>query len=226
MTTMYDAVNWEAIPAEAEAVAGYVDGAESEWPAEAWQKFTAAKIVRHICTTGNNVGDTLDVENGDATNETAGPWIAKRVGAGAVEEELWLYTELDNYAALRSAVPGFTGGFWIADWTGEEHDVEGAVATQWANPSHNSGGDFDLSHLAVPAPAPSDPQPTAGAGAGTGDEEMPLYATNTAGTGFVVASDLSGKRGLPDAADAAALIETGLYKEVHLTDELLNEIPG
>jgi hypothetical protein len=57
-------------------------------------------------------------------------------------------------------------------------------------------------------------------------EEMPLYATNSTGTGFVVATDLSSKRGLPDAADAAALLATGLYRVVQLDDALLNSIPG
>jgi hypothetical protein len=42
----------------------------------------------------------------------------------------------------------------------------------------------------------------------------------------VVATDRSSKRGLPDAADAEALLATGLYRVVQLDDALLNAIPG
>jgi GH25 family lysozyme M1 (1,4-beta-N-acetylmuramidase) len=59
----------------------------------------------------------------------------------------------------------------------------------------------------------------------TVEEDMELYTTNSAGTGFVVSADLTTKRGLPDAADAGALIGSGLYKDVKLTDQLINSIP-
>ncbi len=53
-----------------------------------------------------------------------------------------------------------------------------------------------------------------------------LYATNSAGTGFVIAADLSHKQGMPDPGDAARLLATGVYKPVQLTDQLINAIPG
>lgn len=58
------------------------------------------------------------------------------------------------------------------------------------------------------------------------EEDMPLYATNSAGTGFVIATDLSSKTGMPDGADAAALLETNQYITVKLTDQLINDIPN
>lgn len=58
------------------------------------------------------------------------------------------------------------------------------------------------------------------------DDMKPLYATNVAGTGFVIATDLSSKTGIPDAADAQALLNTGQYQVVHLTDQLINIIPN
>lgn len=169
MTTMYDSTNPEDIPADAEAVAGYVNGAESAWPAGAWDRFTEATIKRHISVTASNEGDTLDVENGDATIAQAPGWIKTRTDAGVPEETLWLYVDRTNYQDLRAAVGPFTGGFWVADWSGVEHDVEGAVATQYANPT-TSGGHYDLSHLAEAAPAPDQ---GAGDGGGTTSEPQP-----------------------------------------------------
>ena len=58
------------------------------------------------------------------------------------------------------------------------------------------------------------------------EDTMQLYATNSAGTGFVIAADLSSKRGLPDAADAGALLATNQYVKVALTDQLINAIPN
>jgi hypothetical protein len=58
------------------------------------------------------------------------------------------------------------------------------------------------------------------------EEDMPLYATNSAGTGFVIAADLSSKTGILDGTDAGALIATGLYKSVKLSDAQINSIPN
>jgi hypothetical protein len=66
---------------------------------------------------------------------------------------------------------------------------------------------------------PPEPSPTE-------EEDMPLYATNSAGTGFVIATDLSSKTGIPDGVDAQALLATGLYKNVKLDDALINAIPN
>lgn len=57
---------------------------------------------------------------------------------------------------------------------------------------------------------------------------MLIYATNSAGTGFVIQPDLSGKRGVTDGESAGALLATGLYKEIAkggLTDAQINAIP-
>lgn len=221
MTTMYDSTNPDDIPLDAEAVAGYVNGRTSAWPTDAWDRFTSATVKRHISVTGEeNVGDTLDIEFLDANIDQAAGWVVKRVDSGLAEADLWLYVDRANFDALKSRTGDFTGGYWVADWTGEEHDVEGAVATQYANPS-TSGGHYDLSHIPAPAPAPGpepEPQPTE-------DPEMAIYCTDTQGTGFVVATDLTSKRGLPDPEDAASLQATGLYREAKLTDAFLAQIP-
>lgn len=93
--------------------------------------------------------------------------------------------------------------------------VTAADGTQWTN----HGGAWDESILLDDFFA-LHPQPTP-----TPEEDMELYATNAAGTGFVIAADLSSKRGIPDAADASNLIATGLYKAVKLDDVLIDAIP-
>lgn len=72
--------------------------------------------------------------------------------------------------------------------------------------------------LAAASPQPV-PMPT------QEEEEMPLYTVMN-GTGYVIATDLSSKKGIPDAADATMLLNTGLYHEVILDALLVASIPG
>ena len=58
------------------------------------------------------------------------------------------------------------------------------------------------------------------------DQMFWLYTTNTAGTGYVIEPDLSSKRGVKDGQSAGALIATGLYKVVTLSDAEIANIPG
>lgn len=53
---------------------------------------------------------------------------------------------------------------------------------------------------------------------------MDIYSI-TNGTGYVVASDLTSKRGIPDAADGAALSQSGNYLLRNLTEQLVAQIP-
>lgn len=88
---------------------------------------------------------------------------------------------------------------------------------------------------AVPTSPPSPPAPPAPPVPVQNPEEelMQIYTVEN-GVGYVVAANLSYKRGIPDGADAAALIATGLYKVMDgqdgrpapLTPALLNAIPG
>ena len=58
------------------------------------------------------------------------------------------------------------------------------------------------------------------------DMAKPLYVTNSAGTGYVVAADLSSKTGIVDGQDAGTLIQTGQYLVVKLDDAQINAIPN
>ena len=55
---------------------------------------------------------------------------------------------------------------------------------------------------------------------------MQLYATDSKGTGYVIAADLSTKEGVVSPEDASALLATGLYKVVKLTDAQIGAIPS
>ena len=82
---MFDSTNPSAIPADAEIVGGYIDGPQSQWPAEAWTMFPRAALVR-INVTGDpsHGGDELDVERFDATPDHAPAWFDERTRAGHV----------------------------------------------------------------------------------------------------------------------------------------------
>lgn len=130
---MYDAVNVDAIPADATMVAGYVDGGYVTWP-ELVQRFPHARKVS-ITTTGDSTADVIDVENGDAVPQKAVDWVRRMRHAG---KRPIVYTSKDNLEAViaafeaeREAAPFW----WIADWTGEPHLHPGSVATQYASPT-------------------------------------------------------------------------------------------
>lgn len=139
--TMYDSVTWQAIPADAQMVAGYVDGLYA-WPQAAWDRFPNAEKVRIAVFATTNDGDVLDCESGDATPQQCPGWIAMRLAAGVKVPTI--YTSLSNVPTVQAACQGLTYDLWIADWTGTPHIPAGAAACQYANPA-TSGGNWDLS---------------------------------------------------------------------------------
>ena len=78
--TMYDSVTPAAIPADAQMVAGYLDG-EYAWTSQDWARFAGAVKIT-ITITATNQGDVLDVETGDATSGQAPGWIKARRMSG------------------------------------------------------------------------------------------------------------------------------------------------
>lgn len=144
---MYDSTNWQAIPADAQMVAGYIDGPYA-WPADAWLRFRSVPHV-YITIDTHDIGNVLDVENGDATPAMAVGWVQLRRAAGTdptvyCSESVW-QTVRDQFTASGVAEPHY----WIAWYNTPAtlDDVPGAVAKQYAN-SQTSGGDYDLSIVA------------------------------------------------------------------------------
>jgi hypothetical protein len=70
----YDAVNWQAIPGDAQFVFGYVDGAESQWPPEAWTHFQQTNTpYATIAVDPAHDANVLDCEPGNPVNPQVNP---------------------------------------------------------------------------------------------------------------------------------------------------------
>lgn len=160
MRTMYDSIAVEALPAGADLYAGYDDG---HWPdADAIAAaHPGVPVVRVTVDPGDDEGQVLDVENGDATPGQAPPWVIRRRAAGV---EPTVYCSASALPGVRQA---FTNAalaephWWVADWT----ENEAATAALLAQPGvvavqYHSGPGYDVSAVADywpgvdPAPVP------------------------------------------------------------------------
>jgi hypothetical protein len=128
---MQDSTTPDSIPADAQAIAGYVNGAKSEWPANAWGRFTT-KYVRHIDVLAAGVGDVLDVETGDATPGEARGWLEEYWANPRSEWWPALYCNKSTWAEMGEQVKGVNFVLWLADPTSIPHIIPGSQATQYA----------------------------------------------------------------------------------------------
>jgi LysM repeat protein len=136
--TMYDAVNASAIPASAGYVAGYVDGPVSHWTSIDWDRFQNARLLTITVTGATANADVIDVENGDASVQTAIDWITRYPNR-------IIYINKSTFEANQTALSAIADKcrFWIADWTNIPHLYPGSIATQWTS------GTIDQSLLRV-----------------------------------------------------------------------------
>lgn len=170
---LYDDINLNLIPKNAEAVAGYVNG---RWPTynEVVRRWPKAHHLS-IAVSSHADADCLDVEPGDATNSVAPGWIKKQMGRGVARP--CVYTSVSNAKALLDTLAKAGIGrhqirLWTAHYTGKEHLCSPtcgfamnttADATQWTDRA--LGRSLDQS-LAVDtffdkgaSPAPPKPKP-------------------------------------------------------------------
>ena len=154
---MYDSVNYLAIPQDAALVAGYVDGANSKWPDEAWGYFPNAELVR-ICTWGpRHLGNCLDVEQFDSVPTDIPDWLY-HYPDGAFNRGITrpiIYCAASAWDDCIAQVPtGAPVQWWVAHYTNTPHlcgpqcnpNVSiTADATQWASNPKVTGGFYDLS---------------------------------------------------------------------------------
>lgn len=119
---MYDAITVANLPADAEAVAGYVGG---NWPTFKGL-LKSHPHARHVSIAINaaEVAQVLDIETGDATIAEAAPWV-KRMKARK-HHRPGLYVSLSQARALLNALAaaGIKRAdvrLWIAHYTGEAH---------------------------------------------------------------------------------------------------------
>ena len=140
---MFDAVSAHNVPANAECVAGYINGRYA-WNEADWGAFpNAIKVAIQIYIPGSNVfpgGLVLDIEASDmdrAIREGQHVRFAQASkGAGIVPT---LYSSKDPYRRYASEFEGWD--LWLAD-PGPMHLLPGCVATQYGYP-----GPYDVSQL-------------------------------------------------------------------------------
>lgn len=135
---------------QAEMVAGYVDGDEPEvWTADDWALFPDAVRVEISRVAANGIGDVLDVESGLATPGQAAGWIAARKHAGYYRPTI--YCSRDLVPAVRAGTGSYVLGrdydIWVADYTGQPHQVAapGLPAAGCAATQYESTTGYDVS---------------------------------------------------------------------------------
>jgi hypothetical protein len=138
---MYDSTSASDIPADAEMVAGYIDGAY-RWTDASWARFPTAVKVTIATQPSTNDGDVLDVELGDAIPAEAPGWIRMRQASGLVQPTI--YCANSAVATIRQLCDGLLYWLWVADWTGEPHPLSYAAAVQYAD-SRQLGQHYDMS---------------------------------------------------------------------------------
>ncbi|MGH3415573.1 MAG: hypothetical protein ACRDSS_03820 [Actinocrinis sp.] len=174
--TMYDGIAEDAhlIPADAELVAGYVDGLYT-WSDTNWARFVNAVKVRIAVFATTNDGVVLDCEKGNCTPAESVDWTLMRRKAGVdptiyCGRNTWWQQIRDAHRARGVAEPHY----WVADYDVSQTDPQipaGALALQYADK-----GDYDLSVVADywPGvdPAPEVDMPLT-------DDEVTAIATRT-----------------------------------------------
>jgi hypothetical protein len=137
--TMYDAVTPGNIPTSAQVVAGYMDG-DFAWSKEDWNRFPDAEKVL-ITVTGSLTGNVADVENGDMRPEQAPEWIRAKQSKG--KRGCTIYCTRSNLNSVWKACRGHDYYIWVADWTGDPHQIGGTIATQYSNVDNS----YDMSRV-------------------------------------------------------------------------------
>lgn len=145
---MYDSVTVSAIPEDAKAVAGYVNGRYVTVP-DLRKRYGHGTQIVTIAVTSAVVADCLDVEPGDATNSDAPRWF-KDFKHQRPNDKPIFYTSASNASALVAtlAAAGIRRGdykLWTAHYGAGKHlcgpdtcklTSHHADATQWTVASH------------------------------------------------------------------------------------------
>jgi hypothetical protein len=149
---MYDSVNPDAIPTNAQMVAGYIDGTNYKWPESAWARFPNSVKVRIARRTTTNDGHVLDVEYGIPTvwppSQAVVDWVIMRRKAG-VEPTIYC-NQLNDWSGIRQLFQNAgvkEPYYWVARYNNIDVIPAGAIAKQYAN-STLAGGNYDLSVVA------------------------------------------------------------------------------
>lgn len=136
--TLYDSTRPSLIPANAPAVAGYVNG-EFAWSLADWARFSTP-YKKTITVNAKTPADILDIERFNATSDQAPGWTSLARRAGIVRPTLYC-SRLGTWPDTQKAMGKTPVDYWIADYTTSAHLVPGSVATQWTD----QGDRYDLS---------------------------------------------------------------------------------
>jgi len=222
---MFDGIIPDEVPAGADLYAGYDDGDWSD-AAELAKKFPGKIVVRVTVSAGDNAGNVLDVENGDATPAQSVGWVQRRRASGAVPS---VYCSVSTWPAVRSAFQSQHVAepyYWVADYSlGDNPPIpSGAIALQYTD----TGG-YDISVVADywpgidPAPTAPPPKPTIQEGtmyliSVTPDPTAPAGTTSTGAgiftvdAGIVVHVDGGSLAGLQAAGGPPRVVTTAYYQ--------------
>ena len=148
--TMYDALDLNAVPVDAQIVAYYPHDSRTTGSVDRFSKNT-------VRVTIDNHGDhpdceVLDVEPGAAWPPDAivDKWLAAKEAQGKTGT---IYSNEANIGAVRTATKR-AFDWWAAAWTNAPHSVSGSVATQYKN---TPGYDLSLvtdANWPTPSPKP------------------------------------------------------------------------
>lgn len=150
---MYDSTDPNAIPANAQMVAGYIDGTSFRWPESAWNRFSNSTKVRIARRVSTNDGHVLDVEVGIPTvwppSQAIVQWVQMRRLSG-VEPTIYC-NQLNDWNPIRTLFQKAgvrEPQWWVARYNNVQDIPVGAIAKQYANPPLHGRGHFDLSVVA------------------------------------------------------------------------------
>ncbi len=148
--TMHDSVDADAIPVDAEMVAGYVDGRYA-WSKADWDRFPDAVKVR-ISAVGDNVNaHVFDVEVGCIWPPAEVVGLVVQARALGIDPTVYV-NERNDWGPTRAAFDAAGVAhphWWVANYDGRTTPPAGAVAKQYANPEMpQTSGHYDLSVVA------------------------------------------------------------------------------
>lgn len=145
MRTMYDSVTVDTVPENATMVAPYVDGLYANVDAFLG-RFPDATVVTISVIPSHHIGDVYDCESGNGDVADIPGWVAARRDAGLDRPTVYLsrsILEAGRNACVQVGCP--EPDWWVADWTGEAHEVPGAVAVQYLSPETGAPANYDVS---------------------------------------------------------------------------------
>lgn len=119
---MYDSVTLSAIPADAEAVAGYTSG---RWPTfkEIPSRWPKAKHLS-IAVNAEHDADCLDIERGDATPAQVPAWVRRQIARGAKKPVVYSsVSQMPTVLSIlkASGIKRSKVRVWTAHYTGRPH---------------------------------------------------------------------------------------------------------